>query len=264
MKYLVILLTLLSISVFAQPEIDNQGITGGTIGVPKPTLYPEWLMGKNADNNSGVPAFTGISTSDLQDTVLTSVATNATLTGTVDMSGAVGITGVLTATGGIVTDTLNISRTIWNKAGAVHSLTVGTDVACDDGDRHYTEIYVPYTTVATGIFYLIGSVGGTDSVIVELFDIDGDLVQAKAISDTTIVGTAATFQQVPFLNRVTLNPGRYYMSAQFDGTTAKYRAPLIPGSTYGAATEAGTFSTKASIVPDSTWTVSEGIIGGIY
>jgi len=141
---------------------------------------------------------------------------------------------------------------------------IGTDVACDDGDRHYTEIYVPYTTVATGIFYLIGSVGGTDSVIVELFDIDGDLVQAKAISDTTIVGTAATFQQVPFLNRVTLNPGRYYMSAQFDGTTAKYRAPLTTGVPYGAATETGTFSTEASIVPDSTWTISEGIIGGIY
>ena len=139
-----------------------------------------------------------------------------------------------------------------------------------DGDRHFTEIMVPYTTTATGIFYLIGSVGGTDSVVVELFDVNGDLVTgatsvASATAAGDIVGTSATFQAIPFTDGpITVTPGLYYVSAQFDGTTAKYRAPLTTGVPYGAATESGTAWTPASITPDSTWTVSEGIIGGIY
>ena len=262
MKYLVILLTLLSISVFAQPEIDNAGITGSTIGVPKPTGIPIWLMGVNYND-----AYTGISSQVFQDSILTSITLSGKSVWNVDsigVRGALDVTGAFYPKGGIVSPITNISRTIWNLAGATHVLTVGTDVACDDGDRHFTEIYVPYTTSATGIFYLIGSVGGTDSVIVELFDIDGDLVTG-AYSDTTIVGTAATFQQVPFISgAVTLNPGRYYMSAQFDGTTAKYRAPLTTGVPYGAASATGAFAVYKALVPDSTWTISEGIIGGIY
>lgn len=172
-------------------------------------------------------------------------------------------TGSLTIGSEFTTPVTSISRTIWNKAGAVHSLTTGTDVTMDDGDRHFTEIYIPYTTTVTGIFYLVGSSGGSDSVIVELFDIDGDRVSG-AFSDTTIVGTAVEFQKVPFLAPITVNPGLYYVSAQFDGTTDEYRSPLTTGVPYGADTQAGTFAVKAPIVPDSTWTVSEGIYGGIY
>lgn len=164
----------------------------------------------------------------------------------------------------------SVSATIWNLAGATQSLTVGTDVAADDGDRHFTEIMIPYTVRLTGIFYLIGSVGGTDSVVVELFDVDGDLVPgatsvASATASGDIVGTGDTFQAIPFTGgTIVVNAGRYYVSAQFDGTTAKYRAPLTTGVPYRAGTEAGTAWTAASITPITTWTVSEGIIGGVY
>lgn len=179
-------------------------------------------------------------------------------------------TGDLTVGGGVTTSRANISRTIWNKAGAVHSLTTGTDVAADDGSRHFTEIYIPYTTTVTGIFYLVGSVGGTDSVVAELFDINGDLVQkasslAGLVEAGHIVGTAVEFQQVDFEDGpIIVSPGLYYTSVQFNGTTAKYRAPLTTGVPYGADIQSGTKWVPASIVPDSTWTVDEGIYGGVY
>lgn len=170
------------------------------------------------------------------------------------------------------------SPTIWNLAGPVSVVITGTDVACDDGDRHITEIMVSYTTTATGIFYLVGSVGGTDSVVCELFDATGTLVTggttaASATAAGDIVGTAAEFQMIPFTGGpILLSPGRYFVSAQFDGTTAKYRAPLVPGVPYTAITTTGVAWTPASVDTlnaagaggGAGYTNSEGIYGGIY
>ena len=148
--------------------------------------------------------------------------------------------------------------------------TDGGDIAADDGDRHFSQIYVPYTTTVTGIFYLIGSVGGTDSVIVDLYTHAGVLVTGgtslTAGGDAEVlVGTAAQIQGVPFEDgTITLNPGSYFISVQFDGTTAKYAAYETTGSLFIADTDAGTFGTAASLTPGTAYVDDEGPIGGIY
>jgi len=162
------------------------------------------------------------------------------------------------------------SAVVYAVGGAPGIATDGTDVACDDGDRHISQIMIPYRMTITGIFYMVGSVGGTDSVIVDLYNSAGTLVTGgssiTAGGDAEVlVSTAATFQKVPFDGgTITIDPGTYYISATFDGTTAKYRAYVVAGSPFVALTEAGTFGTAASITPGTTFTASEGIIGGVY
>jgi hypothetical protein len=89
------------------------------------------------------------------------------------------------------------SKSIWSAGGSVALATAGTDVACTDGTTYFTEIYIPTLRVLTGVFYLIGSVGGTNSVIVTLYDNTG-AVLANSLAAGTTVGTAANIQSVAF------------------------------------------------------------------
>jgi len=180
-------------------------------------------------------------------------------------------TGTIT---GLTTD-LTISgvtgpSAIYSLGGNTNLAVQGSDQACDDGDRHFTEIYIPYTMEITGIFYLVGSVGGTDSVNLELFDSDGTLVAGAQTNETTvkcgaIVGTAAQWQKDAFTGgAVTVTPGRYFISAQFTGTTAKFRSPTVPTGVGIIDEDTGTVHTDASITPGTAFVADKGIIGGVY
>ena len=199
---------------------------------------------------------------------------NVTVTGTMDVTGTTTTAGTVATTG-----TLDIngavsyptqSLVIYAVGGAPQVGTDGASITADDGDRHFSQIFVPYTTSVTGIFYLVGATGGTDSVVVELFDATGALVPgctsaASATASGDIVGTAAQLQSVPFTDgAVTINPGVYYISVQFDGTTATYAAYEVVGSKFIADTDAGTAWTPASITPGTAYVDSKGPIGGIY
>ncbi len=172
---------------------------------------------------------------------------------------------------GTITESSSYSSVVYALGGAPGIATDGTDVACDDGDRHISQIMIPNRMTITGIFYMVGSVGGTDSVIVNLFDSGGNLVTGgtsitSAADAEVLVSTTAIFQKVPFEDgTITIDPGVYYISAQFDGTTAKYRAYVVAGSPFVALTLAGTFGTAVlTITPGTSFTASEGIIGGVY
>ena len=158
-----------------------------------------------------------------------------------------------------------------SEAGFVISTTVpGSDQAADDGKRHFTEINIPYRITHTGAWYFIGSVGGTDSVALELFTSAGVLVTGATTvtaSDVSgdIVGSAATIQSIAWTDgTITLEPGRYFLSAQFNGTTAKFRSPAATGSLFIADEDAGTAFIPASITPGTAWVTGTGIIGGLY
>lgn len=188
-----------------------------------------------------------------------------TLTGAATFASTVGVTGVTTLTGGVAYATA--TPFIWADGGAVALATSGTDQAPTDGPRQWVQIQVPYNVALTGIGYLVGSVGGTDSVVVELYNSAGTVVARSIAADASaaaIVGTAANFQNVPFSSTYSAVAGRYYISVQMNGTTARIRTYPIPGSKFVAATAAGTFKTGASITPGTTFTADEGPISYVY
>jgi hypothetical protein len=152
----------------------------------------------------------------------------------------------------------------WTVGGAVALATAGTDTACTNGTQYLSELYIPVAKVLTGLGYLIGSVGGTDKVIVALYDSTGALCASSAVAGAT-VGTAANFQSVAFEATYAAAAGRYFLGLTFNGTTAKFRTYPIPGSAFYAGEVSQTFGTVgATVVPPSTFTANKGPIGFAY
>lgn len=132
------------------------------------------------------------------------------------------------------------------------------------GTRYYVDTSIGTDgTVVTGIRALIGATGGTDKFIYELHDSAGNLVATTALAGVT-VGTAGTWQAIPFTAPVTVSAGVYFIVVQNNGTTARlatYNAPVSPLLT-GSAT--GTFGTSAAITPPTTYTAGVGPVAMLY
>lgn len=144
----------------------------------------------------------------------------------------------------------------------------GTDTACTNGDRYWSHLYIPYNVTLTGIQYLIGSVGGTNNVIVELHDNAGVLLATSALAGT-LVGTNGTMQSVPFTAPIAIKgPALFYIAVQFNGTTAKFRtvnaATLGLAVTLHTGTSAGTFGVSANITPGTGFVSDKGPIIATY
>lgn len=132
------------------------------------------------------------------------------------------------------------------------------------GSRYYSSIQIGQPAVLTGIQVLIGSVGGTDSWIVELHNSAGTLLATSATAGT-LAGTASTWQQIPFTATYNLTtPGTYFIALQSNGTTAHpstLNSATNPTLT-GSAT--GVFGTGASITPPTTYTANLGPMAYVY
>ena len=178
--------------------------------------------------------------------------------------------GAITATGGIVVS--GFGPVVWTKGGPVALATAGTDKACANGTRFWSSIDIPYNVTLTGIAYLVGSVGGTDSVVVQLVNSSGVEVATSKMTGVhhgAIVGTAAQFQSCPFYVGATPTTysaisGKYFVVIQFNGTTAKFRTYPIPGCKFITGSVAGTWDTKANITPGTSFTVDVGPIAMTY
>lgn len=174
-------------------------------------------------------------------------------------SGAVSPTGGVSAAGGFTLRPYNI-RT-WQGVAA----TSGTDTACTNGTAYCGSILVPGNMTITGVEYLVGSVGGTDSVIVSLHDSAGTLLANSALAGTT-VGTAAQVQQVAFTTPyAAVGPATYYIAVTFNGTTAKFRT--VPAHTQGGVRGNGvtqTFGTAATFTAPTTFTADKVPVAAIY
>lgn len=190
---------------------------------------------------------------------------NIAIAGAATFATTVGVTGVTTLTGGVAFATA--TPFIWADGGPSVLATSGTNQAPTNGPRQWVQIQIPYNVTLTGIGYLVGSVGGTDSVVVELYNSAGTAVARSIATDTEaadLVGTAAQFQSVAFSSTYAAVAGRYYISIQMNGTTAKLRTYPIPGSGFVANTAAGTFKTGAAITPGTTFVADEGPISFVY
>lgn len=142
--------------------------------------------------------------------------------------------------------------------------TSGTNSAPVNGTIYWAAIMVPYNCRLTGIMVSIGNVGGTDSLIVGLYDANGALLANSALAGT-VAGTANTKQKVAFTAAVdVVGPGTYYIALQANGTTMRFL-------TFSSATEAfvtgsttGTFGTLPSITPGTTYTTNVGPFATTY
>jgi hypothetical protein len=199
-------------------------------------------------------------------TAITSSDWAISATGVQTGMGAATFDGLITATAGLSFATG--STVFWAKGGAPMAVADGTDVAATNGARWWTEIEIPHNATITGLSYLVGSVGGTDSVMVNLFNSAGSLVATSKKAGAAhgdLVATAAEIQSVAFATPYAAVAGKYFASVQFNGTTAKFRAYLIPGSKFVANTAAGTYDTAAaSITPGTTFVVNKGPIIATY
>jgi len=131
------------------------------------------------------------------------------------------------------------------------------------GTRYYIAVDIDTPTTITGVAALVGATGGTDKFIFELHDAAGTLVATSDTSGVT-VGTASTWQRIPFTSPYVAQKGRYYIAVQLNGTTARlavYNAPTFPLPT-GSAT--GTFGTGAAITPPTTYTQGVGPVAVLY
>ena len=189
----------------------------------------------------------------------------ATTLAATTVSTTLGVTGVTTATGGIAYATNAPFN--WSAGGGVVSVTAGNDATPTDGPRMWVEIFIPRNVTLTGIGYLVGSVGGTDSVVVALYNSAGTVVARSIATDTEaadLVATTAEFQKVAFSSTYNAVVGTHYISVQLSGGTARVRTFTIPNSGFVANTAAGTFKTGASITPTTTFVANEGSVSFVY
>lgn len=227
----------------ATPTTAAKGVTFGT-GTGPATLYRSAADTLKTDDALTVA---GALTAEAAATVATTL----------------GVTGATTTTGGIAG---GIPRNIgtWQPIAA----TSGTDTACSNGTVYTGSVFVPANVTVTGIQYLVGSVGGTDSVVVALYNKTGTLVANSATAGAT-VGTAAQIQQVAFDpgTYAAVGPAWYHIGLCFNGTTAKFRtvpAHCNAGNGVVGNGVAQTFGTPATITAPTTFTADKVPVASLY
>ena len=220
-----------------------RAVVDGTPSVGKmPTKFEIWTV-----NSSGVEtlAFT------------LSAAQLATF------AGAQTMTGILTPTGGIAPPTAPHGFRNFPPAAA----TDGTDTAFADGTLFLTSVFVPVNKTLTGIGFLLGSVGGTDKVVVQLNDSAGLLLaNSTLVASGTTAGTAAQTQSIAFTSTYAAKgPATYFIGVSANGLTAKlrtvpaFRAPeLFCGSVSQVA------ATPATVVAPSAFAADKAPIAFVY
>jgi len=139
----------------------------------------------------------------------------------------------------------------------------GTDTFGIATQLWVSEIRIGGNTLITGLSYLIGSVGGTDKVIVALYDVNGNLVANSALAGAT-VGTASTFQRVAFVTPYQAAPGKYYVVVSTNGTTAKIQTQVAGDHDAGAITGQVFGTLPNPITPPSTFTAAKAPIVMTY
>ncbi len=161
-----------------------------------------------------------------------------------------------------VQETAGLLGTHFYAGGVVPIVTTqGTDTTPVDGRIYLCELRIPQNTPLTGLAYLIGSVGGTNSAIALLFNSAGVLVANSALAGVT-VGTTATMQRLPFTAVYTAAPGVYFVGIQMNGTTARIRTQVFGDHDTGSVDQ--TFGTPVTITPPSAFATVKAPLAMTY
>ena len=143
--------------------------------------------------------------------------------------------------------------------------SLGTSAVHVAGTWYRSEIYVPHLAQWTGISVLNGATVGTDNLMVALYDTNGVLITNSATAGALSAGANA-FQSLAFLTQPILQPGRYFIAVQCNGTTATTRKwAAANGGNQMTQSATGTFGTvPASFTPPTTFTADVGPIAALY
>lgn len=143
--------------------------------------------------------------------------------------------------------------------------SLGTSAVHVAGTWYRSEIYVPHLAQWTGISVLNGATVGTDNLMVALYDTNGVLITNSAVAGALSAGANA-FQSLAFLTQPILQPGRYFIAVQCNGTTATTRKwAAANGGNQMTQSATGTFGTvPASFTPPTTFTADVGPIAALY
>lgn len=148
--------------------------------------------------------------------------------------------------------------------GAVAYGSVGTNTTPVAGTIYWAELSIPREVTLTGAAALNGGTVGTDKVLLGLYDSSGALVANTLAAGTTTSGTDA-FQAIAFTATVKVQPGRYWLAAQFDGTTTRFRTiATLTNIDSLTASATGTFGTLTALTVPTTITADKGPVGYVY
>lgn len=172
-------------------------------------------------------------------------------------------TGITTSTGGLVQTSATKATHFYTCFAPPATTTTGTDTAAVNGTFWIGEVFVPANATVTGASYLLGSVGGTDKVVVALWSSAGALLANSAVDSSVTAGTTATFQRVPFTaTYAATGPAKYFIGVQFNGSTAKLRTQAFGDC--DSTSIAQTFNTPVAITVPTTFTASKAPIAMLY
>lgn len=156
--------------------------------------------------------------------------------------------------------------------GSVAYSSLGSNVSTGASTTlNGTDLFIFQTPFsATGIGVMIGATTGTNTVILSLYDSTGALIANTTVAGTTVGlgGITNGPQQIAFTGGpFTLQPGRYEVTLQMNGTTDKYRA--IAASTFvdvtGWTLTGAAFGTQTPYIsPPQTFTADKGPIVYLY
>lgn len=143
--------------------------------------------------------------------------------------------------------------------------SLGTSAVHVAGTWYRAEIQVPHVAQWTGIGVLNGATVGTDNLMVALYDTNGNLITNSAVAGVLSAGANA-MQNIALLQSPILQPGRYFVAVQCNGTTATTRRQAAAnGSNTMTQSATGTFGTvPASFTPPTTFTADVGPIAWLY
>ncbi len=170
------------------------------------------------------------------DMIKVSAADVVTLPSATTAASTFTVTGAITPTGGVA-PIAGSPLGIWGANYAPVAATSGTSTQGIANQQWVTAVWIPANCTITGLAYLIGTTGGTDT------------------SGTT-VGTAANIQSLAFTTPyAAIGPARYWAAVQTNGTAAYIRT--VPAQTSVAL--GGTVTNTVS-VPAATITAPTGFV----
>lgn len=177
-------------------------------------------------------------------------------------AGATGVRRILENNNGYNPSTLLLVPNI--PIGGVAYSSLGTSAVHVAGTIYVSEILLPGKKTVTGIGILNGATAATDSVIVGIYGADGGAVLANSSLSGTVATGANIFQTISLTSPIELQPGRYFIAFQANGTTTTTRR--IAANTYlnAAKSTVGSFGTLGSLTVPTSTTADAGPIGYFY
>lgn len=189
---------------------------------------------------------------------------NVTAAGTLAVTGATTLTGAITPTGGVAAaGGFSVSPRNFHVGGepAIAS-TSGTDATPVTTETYIGEVFVPANCTLTGVAVFNGSVATNGNVMVGLADSSGAVV-ASSVTTTAMSGTDA-YQRVPFsATYAAKGPATYYVLTQYSSGSDRYNAHTV--GNFGASKKTSeTYGTLTTVTPPTTFTTALATIASLY